>query len=110
MIPVKKSELKVLMGKLHVVMSAPTTGELGGMIEKFRVENEVKRDKLRGFREGSTKQISREDAEGVEQESKYWGMRRRARKEAFLQLEALLLDGMTKEEIWERAGIEGDEE
>ena len=109
-IPSKKSDLKALKTKLDMVMAAPTTEELMGLIEKLRGENEGKKERLRGFKEGSVRQVSTEEVEKAEREFRYWGLKRRVRKEAFLALEGMLLDGMTKEEIWERAGIEGDEE
>jgi 26S proteasome regulatory subunit (ATPase 3-interacting protein) len=108
-IPPKKAELKVLTAKLNMVMSAPTTGELACMIERLRGENEARKEKLGAFKEAKVKQVSKEDVERVEREFRYWGIKRKARKEAFLGLEGMLLVGMTKEEIWERAGIESEE-
>lgn len=54
--------------------------------------------------------VTKEESVRVEKEFKYWGARKKGRKGAFLNLEDLLLGGMTREEIWERAGIEdGDD-
>jgi 26S proteasome regulatory subunit, ATPase 3, interacting protein len=107
-IPTLKSNLKILSTKLATLKSAPTTAELAGMIEKLKGENKRKEEKLKGFREGSVRIVTREEVERAEREERYWGVKRRARKEAFLGLEAILREGMTKEEIWERAGLEED--
>jgi 26S proteasome regulatory subunit (ATPase 3-interacting protein) len=103
-----KSNLKILSTKFSTLKSAPTTAELAGMIEKLREENKVKSEKLRGFKEGSVRILTREEVETAEKELRYWGVKRRARKSAFDGLEGMLMEGMTREEIWERAGLEED--
>jgi 26S proteasome regulatory subunit (ATPase 3-interacting protein) len=107
-LPTLKSNLKILSTKLNTLKSAPTTAELAGMIEKLREENKVKSEKLKGFKEGSVKILTREEAEMAEKELRYWGVKRRVRKNAFDGLEGVLMEGMTREEIWERAGLEED--
>jgi len=107
-LPALKSNLKILTTKLSTLKSAPTTAELAGKIEKLREENELKSEKLRGFNEGSVKILTRVEVETAERELRNWGMKRRARKSAFDGLEGMLMEGMTREEIWERAGLEED--
>lgn len=80
------------------------------MVDKLRVENAVKAEKLNGFKEGKEKRISKEEMARVEKEFKYWGAKRKARKIAYEGLEDLLLgSGKTREEVREEAGIEVDE-
>jgi hypothetical protein len=107
-IPTLKSSLKTTTQKLKLIKSAPTSSDLAAMIETIRSENAAKREKLRGFKDGSIKQVSKEEMEGVEKEWKYWNGKRRVRKSAFEAVEDQLRDGMTKEEIWEKAGLEQD--
>lgn len=54
--------------------------------------------------------VSKEEMERVAKEWKYWDGKRRARKVAFGNLEAMLLERWEREEIWEMCGVEGDEE
>jgi 26S proteasome regulatory subunit (ATPase 3-interacting protein) len=58
------------------------------------------------FKDGTVKQISKEEVIRIEKDWKYWTARRRARKVAFEEIEGQLLSGMSKEEIWEKAGLE----
>ena len=78
-------------------------------VEKQRTENEEKRERLEGYRNGREKMVTKEEKEKVDAEYKYWAAKRQARKRAFDNLEDLFLAGMTREELWERAGIEGEE-
>lgn len=104
--PASKSKLKSITSKLNTLMAAPTTPELAARVEKLTVENAAKRDKLHRFKEGAVKTVKREDVERVERELVYWGKKRRARKVAFENLEEHLLAGMSREDIWEKVGIE----
>ncbi len=71
-------------------------------------EKEEKGRKLEGFKNGSAKMVTKDEMDKTEKEFKYWTGKRSARKRAFENLEALLLDGMTRDEIWDKVGIEGD--
>ena len=106
--PALKATLKNLNTKLNTLKSAPTTTELAAMVNTLAKENKERAEKLRGFQNGSVKMVTREEMEKVEKDFKYWGKKRVARKNAFLALEGNLLEGMTREEIWERVGIEED--
>jgi 26S proteasome regulatory subunit, ATPase 3, interacting protein len=107
-LPSLKSALKHLTTKLSTLRSAPTTSELVSMVEKLLEENKAKGKKLSDFRDGSVEMVTREEVERVDREFRYWGQKRGARKNAFGNLEAVLLEGMSREEVWERAGVEGD--
>jgi hypothetical protein len=107
-LPTLKSTLKTLTTKLTTLRSAPTTSELTSMVEKLREENKAKGEKLSGFRDGSVKMVTREEVETVDREFRYWGQKRVVRKNAFGNLEGVLLEGMSRDEVWERAGVEGD--
>ncbi|KAK0114644.1 hypothetical protein ONS95_014131 [Cadophora gregata] len=107
-IPTLKSNLKTQTAKLNTLCSAPTTTELAAKVDRIRLENQAKSEKLRGFKEGSIKTVTREEVEKVEKDLKYWSAKMILRKKAFQNLEAMLLDGMSREDIWEKAGIEED--
>lgn len=107
-LPALKCSLKILSTKLYTLKSAPTTTELVSIVENLRVENKMKEENLREFKQGSVKMITKEEMDKVEREFKYWGTRRRARKNAYRNLEAQLLVGMSKDEIEEKVGVEPD--
>jgi 26S proteasome regulatory subunit (ATPase 3-interacting protein) len=108
-IPSLKSSLKVATAKLNTLKSAPTTSELGLLVENIRAENKLKMEKLTGLKEGSVKQISKEHMETIEKEWRYWTAKKKARKNAFYALEGQFADAMPKEELWEKAGIESED-
>lgn len=108
-IPGVKSSLKNATTKLNTLRSAPATSELGLMVRNLRAENERKIVKLTGIKTGTVKLISREELEAVEKEWRYWSAKKRTRQNAFDALEAQLVEAMSKEELWEKAGIESDE-
>ncbi|TVY64193.1 Homologous-pairing protein, partial [Lachnellula suecica] len=101
-LPPLKSTLKSLSSKLSVVLSAPTTADLNTLVSNLQASNAEKRERVQGFRDGGVQMVTREQAEAVEKEARYWAARKKARKECFLNLEGLLLDQMTREEIWEK--------
>ncbi|KAH9222245.1 Tat binding protein 1-interacting protein-domain-containing protein [Leptodontidium sp. 2 PMI_412] len=107
-IPSLKSTLKTHTIKLSTLRSAPTTFELASDVERIRSENQAKSEKLRGLKEGIVKTVTTEEVEKVEKDLMYWGNKRLIRRRAFENLEGVLRDGMSKEDIWEKAGIEGD--
>ncbi|KAH6721101.1 Tat binding protein 1-interacting protein-domain-containing protein [Leptodontidium sp. MPI-SDFR-AT-0119] len=107
-IPSLKSTLKTHTIKLSTLRSAPTTFELASDVERIRSENQAKSEKLRGLKEGIVKTVTTEEVEKVEKDLKYWGNKRLIRRRAFENLEGVLRDGMSKEDIWDKAGIEGD--
>ena len=107
-IPTLKSTLKTQTAKLNTLHKAPTTIELAATVDRIRLENQAKSEKLRDFKKGSIKTVTREEVEKVEKDLKHWAVKNLARKKAFENLEAVLLDGMSREDIWEKAGIEGD--
>ncbi|KAH7369670.1 Tat binding protein 1-interacting protein-domain-containing protein [Rhexocercosporidium sp. MPI-PUGE-AT-0058] len=107
-LPTLKANLKTHTTKLNTLRSALTAFELASAVEQIRAENQAKREKLRGLKEGVMKTVTTEEVEKVEKDLKYWAAKRFARKKAFENLEGVLRDGMTKEDIWEKAGIEED--
>jgi 26S proteasome regulatory subunit, ATPase 3, interacting protein len=107
-LPALKSTLKLSTTKLQTLKSAPTTSELAAMVENLRRDNAEKIEKLGAFQSGSVKMVTTEEMEKVEKEFKYWGKKRVIRRNAYLSLEGNLLEGMTKDEIWEKVGIEED--
>ena len=107
-LPALKAQLKLATTKLSNLKSAPTTSELVSIVTRLGEGNKLKAEKLRGFKDGSIKMVTKEEMETVEKEFRYWGLKRVTRKKCFGELEALLLEGMSREDIWERAGIEAD--
>jgi len=109
-IPGLKSNLKILNTKLNTLLSAPTTADLSLMIEKMTSEKLAKQEKLRGFKSGDIQMVTKEEMDRTEKEFKYWSLRRRERKKGFESLLGILQDaiGGSKEDIWEKAGIEED--
>ena len=110
-LPPLKTQTKSLTSKLSVILSAPTSADLNTIVSNLQASNAEKREKLQVFRDRGVKMVTKEESELVEKEFKYWASKRKARKECFLTLEAMFLEGMPKHEIWEKAGIEdGDAE
>lgn len=107
-LPALKSSLKIVNTKLQTLRSAPTTSQLATLVEKLREANAVKAAKLEGFKNGTMRMVTKEEVEKVEKDFKYWGMKRKARMNAYKNLEAQLLEGMSKEDIEEKVGIEAD--
>jgi 26S proteasome regulatory subunit (ATPase 3-interacting protein) len=109
-LPVLKSSLKLATSKINTILDAPTSTQLASTIESLQEENEKKKRKLEGFRTGEVKQISKEEMDKVDKEYKYWANKSKARKKAFQGVEDILLSHFSREELWEKAGIEGDDE
>ena len=108
-LPALKAEHKNATLKLSVLQSAPTTSQLVITVDSLRAENNAKQDKLHGLTNGNGKTLTKDEMEKVEKEFKYWTGKRKARKEAYRNLEGHLLDsGLAREDIEEKAGIEPD--
>ncbi|KAJ5033627.1 uncharacterized protein L3040_008739 [Drepanopeziza brunnea f. sp. 'multigermtubi'] len=106
--PAIKASLKSLRAKLDALRTAPTTVDLAAAIERMQEENVAKKERLLAFQQGTVKTVTTEEVENVEKDLKYWGGKRTARKRAFEAVEGQLREGMTKEDIWDKAGIEED--
>ncbi|KAJ8061532.1 hypothetical protein OCU04_009345 [Sclerotinia nivalis] len=109
-IPELRMDVKKLNIKLGGLQKELGVAELKERIEKLEEEKREKEGRLRGLKEGGVKVVRKEEVERVGKELSYWGRMRGVRKRGFLNVEGVLLEGMGREEIWERAGIEGDEE
>jgi hypothetical protein len=109
-LPPLKVNLKSLSSKLSIILSAPTTTDLNILVSNLQASNAEKREKIKAFKDNGVKMVTKEESEKVEKEFKYWAARKKARKVAYLNLEDVLRGGMSREEIWEKAGIEdGDD-
>lgn len=106
--PALKASHKFITTKLAVLRAAPTTYELAAKVQKLKEDNLAKVEKLKAFKDGSVKTVTKEELDRTEKDLKYWYMKRKARKEGYANLEANLLEGMSKEDIMEKAGIEDD--
>lgn len=106
--PGVKASVKSLKAKLDALRTAPTTVDLAAAVERMRGENAAKQERLLAFQQGAVKTVTTEEVARVEKEMAYWGAKRTARKRAYEAIEAQLREGMTREEIWDKAGIEED--
>lgn len=106
--PALKASHKSITAKLSALRAAPTTFELAAKVHNLKEENLAKVDKLKAFKDGSVKMITKEELDRTEKDLRYWYTKRKARKEGYANLEANLLEGMSKEDIMEKAGIEDD--
>lgn len=104
MIPTLKTELKSKSTALSTLRSAPTTDALREAVQAMETEKRDKQERLRVLRAGSIKPVNVEERDAVEGEWKRWKRTRDARKRAYLELEAMLLDSgvITKEALWVR--------
>jgi 26S proteasome regulatory subunit (ATPase 3-interacting protein) len=107
-LPGLRSSLKVAVTQLATLAATPSSSELALLVEKLHVENEKKKEKLEGYKSGREKLVTKGEMEAVDKEYRYWAAKRQARKRAFDALEDYFLVGMSREELWEKAGIEGE--
>lgn len=128
-LPALKSTLKFLTQELASIRSEPSTPELRELVRTLTASNAAKRERLDELRElvscgmlafrsdGDGMLISsvgkiatQEQTRKVDAEYKYWSGKCAVRKKVFREVEGMLLEGMTREDLWEKAGIEGGEE
>ena len=77
------------------------------MVDKLRISNAGKAQKLAAFKSGQVKMFSKEEIAAVEKKWRYWGKMRKARRDAYLEVEGLIVDsGKAKEDVREICGIE----
>lgn len=107
-LPALKNSLKILMNKLNALRSEPTTSQLTAIVENLRAENRSKKEKLDAYKDGTVKMVTKDEIANVEKELKYWGARKKARRNGYLNLEGVLLEAFTKEQIEENIGCEID--
>jgi 26S proteasome regulatory subunit (ATPase 3-interacting protein) len=107
-LPALKTSFRLVTAKLNAILAAPSASELAAMVQNLQEDIKTKREKLYGFKNGSAKIVTKEESETIEREFKYWSARRKGRKDAFANLEANLLEGLTTEEIMDKAGLEHD--
>lgn len=108
--PELKMEVKKLGIKLAGLKSEIGVQELRDRIEKLEGGRKEKEAKLAALKSGGAKVVKKEEVDRVEREFTYWLKMKGIRKRGFLAVESMLLEGMSREDIWEKAGIEGDEE
>ena len=104
--PALKSSFKLINTKLTALKAAPTTAELAHSIHTLEQGIKEKRERLAVFVQGGVQAVSKEDVAAMEKEFGYWTKKATARKQAFDGLMGMLLDGMSREEVFEKAGIE----
>ncbi|PQE26477.1 TBP1-interacting TBPIP protein [Rutstroemia sp. NJR-2017a BBW] len=109
---------KEVLGKVGALKGEMGVAELRESMQRLRGEGEMMRERLRGLKggeggEGGGKGVlSKEEVQRVEREWGFWGKVRERRKKTFEGLEGMLMEGMglSREDLWERIGVEGDEE
>lgn len=108
-LPALKTTQRNLTTKLNALLSAPTTAALHTLITTLTESNKLKAEKLRGFKEGVVKMVTKEEVAKADREIKEWGLKRKKRMDAFRGLEDACLQGpWNREELWEKAGLEED--
>lgn len=106
-LPLLRARQKDLRAKLSDLRSMPTTLELRDLIHKLSTQRQEKEAQLDALRNGKVQRVSKEEMEKAEREWKIWDRTAKVRRKCFLELEATLLEaGISKDELWERAGIE----
>ncbi|KAF7937071.1 hypothetical protein BELL_0092g00210 [Botrytis elliptica] len=108
-LPELKMDARKLTIQLAGMKKEMGVQELKDEIERLEEGKREKEERLRGLREGR-EVVRKEEVERVEREFTYWGKMRGVRKRGFEGVEGMLLEGMSKEDVWEKAGIEGDGE
>ncbi|QSZ28596.1 hypothetical protein DSL72_003095 [Monilinia vaccinii-corymbosi] len=107
--PELKMEVKKVGLKLAGLKSEMGVSELNERIEKLEEGKREKEARLRALEDGGTQVVKKEEVDRVGREFTYWSKMRAIRKKGFLAVEGMLLEGMSREDIWEKAGLEGDE-
>ncbi|EPQ63646.1 Bgt-5473 [Blumeria graminis f. sp. tritici] len=103
-----KVRLKAAVKDLEAARNAPTLVDISENITRLHEENRVKREKLERCQMGGDTVVTKEELIRIERDFHYWPKKRAARKRAFQNLEDLLLETKSREELWEEAGIEED--
>ena len=104
--PALKSSYKIVNAKLTTLKAAPTTMELARSVQILQEGINEKTARLEQYVQGGVQAVSKEEVATMEKELGYWSKKAAARKRAFDGLMGILLDGMSREEIYEKAGIE----
>jgi 26S proteasome regulatory subunit (ATPase 3-interacting protein) len=108
-LPTLKTTQRNLTTKLNGLLSTPTTASLHTLITTLTESNKLKAEKLKESREGGVKMVTKEEVAKVDRELREWGIKRKKRMDAFRGLEDACLQGpWTREELWEKAGLEED--
>lgn len=110
-VPALKSRFKTLTSNLSTILSEPTTSELTALITDLQTSNAEKQSKISELKagqdgNGGSGAVTKEEAEMVQREYAYWKKKMGVRKRCFRELEGLLMEGMSRDEVWERVGIE----
>ncbi|KAG9244878.1 Tat binding protein 1-interacting protein-domain-containing protein [Calycina marina] len=104
--PTLKTSAKLANSKLATLKSAPTTSELAASVQGLQSSIEDKTSRIAGYVNGGVKAVSKEEIAAMDKDFTYWTKRAAGRKKAFLNLMGTLSEGMSKEDIYEKAGID----
>jgi len=104
--PALKASFKLISTKINTLKAAPTRMELAQSVQSLQEANEEKTARIAEYVQSGVQPVSKEEVLGMEKELGYWTKKATARKRAFDGLMSMLLDGMTREEIYDKAGIE----
>ena len=105
-LPALKSSFKLVNTKLSTLSSAPTTTELVQSVQDLRGGIKDKTARLAELVQKGIQVVSKEEAAAMDKELVYWSKKATARKRAFDGLMGILEDGMSRDVIYEKAGIE----
>ena len=104
--PALKSTFKLVSTKLNTLKAAPTTTELAHSVQILQEEIKEKATRISDYVQSGVRAVTKEEVADIEKELRSWTKKATARKRAFDGLMGILLDGMSREEIYDKAGIE----
>ncbi|ESZ93597.1 hypothetical protein SBOR_6026 [Sclerotinia borealis F-4128] len=108
--PELKMEVKKVGIKLGGLKNEIGVTELRERIERLEEGKREKNGRLEALIKGGAKVVKKQEVDRVGKEFAYWSKMKGVRKRGFQAVEGALLEGMSREDIWEKAGIEGDED
>ncbi|OJJ84108.1 putative TBP interacting domain protein [Aspergillus glaucus CBS 516.65] len=108
-----KTDEKNARAELATLRSKPLLSELRQDIDRLETEKESMLARLDEFHgRDSSVQVSPEERAEVEREWKRWqrqvNVRRRICRDMWMKCSEVVPEGMTREELWESLGLEGD--
>lgn len=98
--PSLKSVLKAKTITLATLRSVPTTQALQLSVDNLEKQRDEMRARLQVLRSESVKPVSGEDKERIEAENRKWAKKALARKRMWMEIEGVLLEVMTKDELY----------
>jgi 1,2-phenylacetyl-CoA epoxidase PaaB subunit len=99
-IPPLKAELKSKSAYLVTLRAAPTTEALREAVTNLGRKKAEMEARLQALKSSNVKAISQEDRERTEEDFRKWKRKSASRRKCWKEAEAVLLEGLTKEELY----------